>query len=825
MTNVGGVNVVIQLDNGEYIKGLMKTENASKESAKNIEGGFKGIGKALLGILSAGVVIDVIRKSIAESANAAKVQIVLENAIKKVGLQYKDLKKDIDEIANTNAVDDDDVKQMYAYAVSIGVPKQRLTEFVKTAYDFSAQSGKDITMAMRTISNEAIKGGSAWKNITDSVAGAGGAAADADGGLKRFDTSLKQLEENIGNALKPVLTNIITLFLKISTAAQNLPAPVIAATVATTGLTIALRVLGLTNPLGWLVTVTAGLYAYISALDAAKIKSQGFKLNNKDNTITIGTSSESVDNAKKSLEIAKKYYEIRQKQKSAMDPMTALNDEEVKFLYKVPSDIRNLIDKSGADALKQLSSKIKSAEKLKNNINNATTTGGKIDKDNLEVTKKELDLRKEIDTQITGLSEKLYNIVPAENDTLKAIKQQSDSWLGIANNINDINTKIQEYKKLQEEAGKSQAVLKLTTGDWLELLGAGITALLTVINLIFGGNKAQAQGLTAEERIDNLLKARKDLLAVIEDRMKEINSLEERQSLYGNKTKNDLEDALKLKQKELDIGKEKTDNLEGQALSLSDEIKNNEKYIALWEDYKKNAQKKTDLDLANHVLNDEYEKLAKNKAKLQEINTQITESDTEELKILKEIADLQYQISTTNDQNLINKLELTKQIAEEKGNTKDVVDMINQEISAYEDIISATEDAIGRSTSESEILDYQTTILEDQLKVEQLKKDVEEKITEEMKSQYDSMFKSGVLDKENLATIRSLSSLADKSGYSFSQKYELLSGYGITNASMGSASGKSINIGTVNNINNAASADAVAANMVNLISKKIGGIL
>lgn len=196
---------------------IKKIADNSKTTATGTNNAFNQMGAAIAkvgaAVVSVRAVFGFLKDSVKEAIDAAKSQVVLENALKNVGLRYKDIKDDVERIAEMNAIDDDDVKKIYSYATSLGVPTERLSEFVELAYDFSAATGKDISMAMRTLTDDAIKGGDAWKQLRDRFKGAGQAAADADGGLQRLQTKFKSIQEQIGQKLIPIITEIAKAFL------------------------------------------------------------------------------------------------------------------------------------------------------------------------------------------------------------------------------------------------------------------------------------------------------------------------------------------------------------------------------------------------------------------------------------------------------------------------------------------------------------------------------------------------------------------------------------------------------------------------------------
>jgi hypothetical protein len=110
---------------------------------------------------------------------------------------------------------------------------------------------------------------------------------------------------------------------------------------------------------------------------------------------------------------------------------------------------------------------------------------------------------------------------------------------------------------------------------------------------------------------------------------------------------------------------------------------------------------------------------------------------------------------------------------------------------------------------------------------------IEEKIyelkkaqTDEMKKQYDLLKQSGLFDTENLEQVRNFIADLKNQGLSSSAIYEQASGLGIGNSTISSVASRTINLyGDINNTMNGASPDALATNMVNILSRKIGGIM
>jgi len=203
--DAGDTLAVLNNINKNIEKMATTTQDSESQMKKSGNVFSKTLGDIKLGWLAVAGAIGTFTKFLGESINeaidGARAQVTLNNALRNVGLQYKDIETDIKRISEINAVDDDDVKKWYSYAIALGVPKQRLSEFIETAYNFSAATGKDLSMAMRSLTADVIKGGDAWDKQKLAVEGAGKAAADADGGIKKMSVAYKDLQQAIGQPI------------------------------------------------------------------------------------------------------------------------------------------------------------------------------------------------------------------------------------------------------------------------------------------------------------------------------------------------------------------------------------------------------------------------------------------------------------------------------------------------------------------------------------------------------------------------------------------------------------------------------------------------
>jgi hypothetical protein len=276
MPSIENIELSVGIDAGDTLtvlqninKNIESMAKTSADTAKKTETAFTKMTQSIKSLLSIGAVIGVFKKAVGEATEAAKAQIVLENALKNVGLQYRDVAVQVERISKMNAVDDDDVKKVMAFATSLGVPKQRLAEFVETAYDFSAATGKDISLAMRTMSTAAKEGGVEWENWKNRLQGAGAAAANADGGIKNLGKQVNDLYEKLGKALMPVVTVIVGLLIRLADVLQGIPMPILAVSTAIVGLTVVMKAFNLTSPFGWMTIAAAGLVTLVASIREA----------------------------------------------------------------------------------------------------------------------------------------------------------------------------------------------------------------------------------------------------------------------------------------------------------------------------------------------------------------------------------------------------------------------------------------------------------------------------------------------------------------------------------------------------------------------------
>lgn len=201
---IGEYYYTISADNKLLLNELNSTEKSIEGFSKNAALAAGGIVTAFLAV---GKVLSLASESIREAADAAKQTAVLNNSLKNIGLKYSDIRDDVQAIAEANAFDDDQIKQIYNYGIAVGVPAEKLKQFAQTSVDYAAQSGKGLEFAMRTVATAAKDTGDKFDQLSKATAGAGAELADADGGLTRLNVANKQLQETIGalilNSMQP----------------------------------------------------------------------------------------------------------------------------------------------------------------------------------------------------------------------------------------------------------------------------------------------------------------------------------------------------------------------------------------------------------------------------------------------------------------------------------------------------------------------------------------------------------------------------------------------------------------------------------------------
>jgi hypothetical protein len=434
---------------------------------------------------------------------------------------------------------------------------------------------------------------------------------------------------------------------------------------------------------------------------------------------------------------------------------------------------------------------------------------------------------------LQNVSSKILDMADVNDENLLNIKKTADQWLGIADAVYKAAKSAQALKAAEDDMGNKAKEVKTDFSNIISIIGSILNIIIAIAGAIMDASKNNSVVVSLDEQINRLLKYRTDLLDQIESRMEVIAALQEKQSLYGNKTTNDLNAALKLKQDELKLQKEKyeTQQKEVDELEKAKEwARNNIEYLKnenkIWE------QLNTILPTPNYSENlqriagsEEYIKAIE--AERIKIIGDMTKSETEQAKALKEISDIEYQISTITNTNLINQLDLEEKIiearAERTGNYANEIDMINQQIDAYQAIIDATKKAIETSDSESQILDYQTSILENQLNIEEKRNQAEKLRGDQLQRQVDIMKKyvDLGLDLENIRVVKQLTKSFAAQGASGAELGAQLQGVGVQNRNI---AGKTLNIfGDINNTLNQASPNVLINNMNDMINR-IGGV-
>ena len=204
----------LSLDSSDFTKGVKEAENQLDSLGKTAKGES---GKGILGnliifeILKKGleIVKEFFRESISAALESVRINAAWSNAMRTVGANTKEASVYIEEMSKTNAVEEDEIKQIQSYGLSIGVTKEKLKQFTQTTIDYAAQSGRGIEFSMRKVATLATTNSREFDSLSKRVKGAGEEYANADYGIKSLSVSWKEFTENVGKSLLTTLGPLI----------------------------------------------------------------------------------------------------------------------------------------------------------------------------------------------------------------------------------------------------------------------------------------------------------------------------------------------------------------------------------------------------------------------------------------------------------------------------------------------------------------------------------------------------------------------------------------------------------------------------------------
>lgn len=723
-------------------KGIKGVSNTAKEASdKAGEGG--GIFKDLLNFeaLKRGfdMVTDFFKDAVKEAQESVKVNAVWTQSIQRAGLSIQEARENVKKIAETNAFTEDDVKKIYNYGQALGISGEQLNKFVETTVDYSAATGKEMILSIRKVAGEALKGGEAFAEFSRNIKGAGADAADADGGLKRLNTTLKELAETAGTKL--------------------------------------------------LVELTPLMYSLNQLLASA----------NKDQTSNYEKQLKAInkqidENKNKIID----YQRLVDKQ-SAFDKAFLTTDRDLKAAIHQTEQLE--AQKSVIEGILGTKKKITAEDEKDlnvyetnyfdivayiNKLKESLAQYGKV----VDTTEKQKKALEEAQNQLQGIVQDVNGLLPIQDATVKQFDAAAKSVIGIFENVDKLTASLNEA----QAAGEA---FKLSTGDMVAIAEVLVGIFSAMVDMYRKMNEAEDPLVAQTQQILNIVTQYKLIVDQINDQISAANLAVGLASLAAgtNPNKEKVEAEIKAKQDLIDKNKllmkanqdlidasSKTnagqskqgiqntiDFANKQVSEIQEQLKGNDnilghlfgtydstkKALEQWQDLVKLEQ--AHLDLLNNAATAETDNL----------NLTLAQAQAE-----ADIIKLKQEAKVIDDQNLIDTQALKQQLAELQGNQTDSVDAINQQLSALSDMLDNTDDLNDK--------------LKIQIQMEQLKKQILTDQTGQLQTQsdltstiIDNMIKGGLIDVENISASNKIVGALSSAGYSQSQILGSVNQYGI----------------------------------------------
>lgn len=726
----------------------------------NIKAGYLAIYEVAMKVWE--VVGKFFSESIKNAIDDARANVIFENSLRKIGLAAKDVQKDVDKMAQTNGFDDGDIKSIYNYGIAIGVSKDKLKQFVQTAIDYNAQTGKGLEMSMRTVGNIAKTNSIEFDRLSKSVEGSGEAYANADRGIKKMEVSWKEFTSSFGTATLDVMKPMISI---ITEALKNLK-----------------------------IAFDA---AFPSDIDGRIIKAQG-----------------AVDKAQKSYND-----EIKRLMEKPIFGSKGLSFDEASAQIKKGGPSGSVYyDKITAEEYLNQLIKERNALQNKNNNLNDKNVGTTKTQDQLQQ-----QLSDSINSivgnfeKLTGLSSEsgkefnqmgmaakgLFENIQNINESLsKKIKPTTSDMMSILITIGTVVLDIVgSIGKLIEGESQSDKIQKEINDDLKKQKEQ-----LDAINLSLKQNNAEADRLAnkpnqtsadilariqAEEKV---LKDYQDQYNANQEKINKKPTKEFRDATQG--LIDDLDKRIKYLKDTANFlngdNKKAIDDLEAYKIALG-------KIITAYDDA--NTAASDNVDINTHILEqqDKINKLKKELLIIDNENLLATEDLQSQL--------LDEQMKYADDATKTNLIQQTK-------------DNINAQIDALTQILNVTDDQNDRLKLQIEIQQNKNKLTQIELDAQ---KAITDQLAKQ--NDMTAAFQSGALDVQNFSDIQYAVQRLQNQGYYGSELYSQLTSLGIDNLGIAGAGGdRIVNLMGGITVNNAVSFPSSLDNAVSQINKKLGGV-
>lgn len=786
---IGEFYYEITADNKILLKEISNTEKKIEGVGKSLTSTFGRMGGAIAGLFS----IAAFKSWIQAATESAKQTLILDNNLKQVGSSFAKMKTTIDALAKANAVDDDDIKNVMNYGIALGVPVQRLNDFVQASYDYAASTGKELTMAMRMVSTAAIKGGESFEQFRKRFSGARAELVKANP-FQVLKVQMDDLGESMGRMVLPAVNKVIEFLVKLfdlmekNAGLRNFAVTLGVVTAAVFGLVGALGAVGvsltaLNASLGVIGLIVVGVSTTIGLIEEANKKAaeaRGFTYNEKGQ-ITAVTN---IQNARNSIKEVKSYLAelkrlgderealAKRYEKQEIDFFAFSDkDEELKkkvreYMNKIDPALREDIEKRGIDVIsKDISKLVNKAESLGKQTGQSFGTGFEEGLTSEQILQNYQD-------SLQGITKSMMEIIPLQTE-------QGAQFQKIATSVGGLFDNIQAYQKAIKDAEAAQVQLNVTTAD--------IVSIASLVYNVFSGIADAIQNIT---RNNSVLKSQtQEILDIIEQYKRAVDAINiqigraafgvSSEELKKNLTVEAIEAEIKAKETLVDTNKKLLSENESFIGTIDrsrlDALNNTRDYFTKLLRYfetEAENQKFLGFETGNSKLmkknaEDTKEYLKNIEAQIALINASYqAETDNygillENEKLQNDILELKKQALTVENQTRLEQETLIQELAESEKvqDVEKIIDAIRNQIEALEGLLEVTDDINERMTLQIQI--------NNKLKeIEDKKLQTETKITSELNKQYNLMLKAKGLDVENIRDIQTILGQLKASGLS-----------------------------------------------------------
>jgi hypothetical protein len=337
---------------------LMNKASASAEKAapktlfSNISGAIDDIKDKIGSFLVAGGLIEGIKsiadyfgKAVDAAVQEAKANANLEVSFQRVGITSKEVLKQAIEVADelsNSLFTPEQIKNAEAFAVSIGLPANQLTELTKVAMDFSQGAGISLEQAFKLMQKgsgdnadvlkkmgiEIGKSGDLIQTLKERFGGTVDKVTGVTSGMEAFKKAQDETSKAIGSSFLPIvdkfqgfLAGLIKSFLLAPNIIKAVVLPITTVATAFGALSLVLKTLSTTvlpqlaaslgtvtaaaGGIGILIAGVTTLAAVVDSVKTEKFTKLGYDLE-KGTVIDADRAQKMVDNIKKYNDLVKK---------------------------------------------------------------------------------------------------------------------------------------------------------------------------------------------------------------------------------------------------------------------------------------------------------------------------------------------------------------------------------------------------------------------------------------------------------------------------------------------------------------------------------------